>query len=196
MKSIAIEREFGSGGREIGILTAKLAGIPYYDGELLKKAARDQGVPVSMLEYYDEKRSGSLLYDLSSYVKQMQLHPGITVHQLFYGLQKTMRKLSKESPAVFIGRCATEILKEDPGALRVYIYSSSLDSRIRRTMDSEGCSEAAARQLIDKKDRQRRNYFKYWTQKDWDDRKNYDIELNTSVLTAEECANLLLSVCS
>ena len=104
MKSIAIEREFGSGGREIGILTAKLAGIPYYDGELLKKAARDQGVPVSMLEYYDEKRSGSLLYDLSSYVKQMQLHPGITVHQLFYGLQKTMRKLSKESPAVFIGR--------------------------------------------------------------------------------------------
>ena len=28
------------------------------------------------------------------------------------------------------------------------------------------------------------------------DRKNYDIELNTSVLTAEECANLLLSVCS
>ena len=73
MKSIAIEREFGSGGREIGILTAKLAGIPYYDGELLKKAARDQGVPVSMLEYYDEKRSGSLLYDLSSYVKQMQL---------------------------------------------------------------------------------------------------------------------------
>ena len=63
-------------------------------------------------------------------------------------------------------------------------------------MNSEGCSEAAARQLIDKKDRQRRNYFKYWTQKDWDDRKNYDIELNTSVLTTEECANLLLSVCS
>ena len=52
---ITIGREFGSGGREIGILTAKLAGIPYYDGELLKKAAKDQGVPVSMLEYYDEK---------------------------------------------------------------------------------------------------------------------------------------------
>lgn len=98
MKSIAIEREFGSGGREIGILTAKLAGIPYYDGELLKKAARDQGVPVSMLEYYDEKRSGSLLYDLSSYVKQMQLHPGITVHQLFYGLRRPCASFPRKAP--------------------------------------------------------------------------------------------------
>lgn len=34
MKSLAIEREFGSGGREIGMRVAELAGIPYYDGEL------------------------------------------------------------------------------------------------------------------------------------------------------------------
>lgn len=39
MKSLAIEREFGSGGREIGMRVAELAGIPYYDGELLIKAA-------------------------------------------------------------------------------------------------------------------------------------------------------------
>ena len=38
MKSLAIEREFGSGGREIGMRVAELAGRPYYDGELLIKA--------------------------------------------------------------------------------------------------------------------------------------------------------------
>ena len=43
MKSLAIEREFGSGGREIGIMVAQKAGIPYYDGELIKKAARLKG---------------------------------------------------------------------------------------------------------------------------------------------------------
>ena len=32
MKSVAIEREFGSGGRDIGIRIAKEAQIPYYDG--------------------------------------------------------------------------------------------------------------------------------------------------------------------
>lgn len=43
MKSLAIEREFGSGGREIGMRVAELAGIPYYDGELLIKAAESPG---------------------------------------------------------------------------------------------------------------------------------------------------------
>ena len=43
MKSLAIEREFGSGGREIGRLVAKLAGIPCYDGELLIKEAESRG---------------------------------------------------------------------------------------------------------------------------------------------------------
>ena len=40
MKSVAIEREFGSGGRDIGIRIAKEAQIPYYDGQLLIEAAK------------------------------------------------------------------------------------------------------------------------------------------------------------
>lgn len=54
MKSLAIEREFGSGGREIGMRVAELAGIPYYDGELLIKAAEAQGVSIELLKTYDE----------------------------------------------------------------------------------------------------------------------------------------------
>ena len=37
MKSLAIEREFGSGGREVGMKVAEAAGISYYDGNLLEK---------------------------------------------------------------------------------------------------------------------------------------------------------------
>lgn len=63
MKSLAIEREFGSGGREIGMRVAELAGIPYYDGELLIKAAEAQGVSIELLKTYDEQRTGSFLYE-------------------------------------------------------------------------------------------------------------------------------------
>ena len=56
MKSLAIEREFGSGGREIGMKVARMAGIPYYDSALMVKAAEAQGISVGMLEEYDEKR--------------------------------------------------------------------------------------------------------------------------------------------
>ena len=65
MRSIAIEREFGSGGREIGLLTAKLLGVPSYDGELLLDTAEHSGVDLALLRNFDERQAGSLLYDLA-----------------------------------------------------------------------------------------------------------------------------------
>mgnify|MGYP003166107385 CR=1 FL=1 len=41
---ITISREFGSGGREIGKKLADDLGIPFYDKELLKEAAKDSGI--------------------------------------------------------------------------------------------------------------------------------------------------------
>ena len=193
MKSLAIEREFGSGGREVGMKVAALAGIPYYDSALMVKAAEANGISVGMLEEYDEKRSGSFLYDLAAYTSYAQGGGKNSIYELFSGMQKTIEKLATEGPAVFIGRCSTEILKERSNVLRVFIYSSQMDKRIRRTVETEHVSEAEAKRLIDKKDKQRRNYFKFWTRKDWSDRGNYDLELNTSTLTTEECARILFS---
>ena len=50
MKSMAIEREFGSGGRDIGIRIAKEAQIPYYDGQLLIEAAKRYGIEIADLK--------------------------------------------------------------------------------------------------------------------------------------------------
>ncbi len=193
MRSLAIEREFGSGGREIGIMVAQKAGIPYYDSELIKKATEAQGVSAGMLEEFDEKYSGSFLHDFASYLNYSQ-GAANTVYDLFYGLQKTILRLAQESPAVFIGRCSTEILRNRPDVLRAYIYSSDLKRRLSRIVSTEGITQAEAQALMEKNDRQRKNYFKYWTKKEWADRRNYDIELNTSSLSSEECAGILLDI--
>lgn len=193
MRSLAIEREFGSGGREIGIMVAQKAGIPYYDSELIKKAAEAQGVSVGMLEEFDEKYSGSFLHDFAAYLNYSQ-GAANTVYDLFYGLQKTILRLAQESPAVFIGRCSTEILKDRSDVLRAYVYSSDLQKRLSRIVSTEGVTRSEAQALMEKKDRQRKNYFKYWTKKEWADRRNYDIELNTSSLSSEECAGILLDI--
>ena len=41
-KVITISREFGSGGREIGVCLAKKFGIPVYDKELIAHGGRGQ----------------------------------------------------------------------------------------------------------------------------------------------------------
>lgn len=49
---------------------------------------------------------------------------------------------------------------------------------------------------MQKKDRDRKNYFRFWTQKEWADKSNYDILLNTSGVSTEACAQMLLAAIS
>ena len=193
MKSLAIEREFGSGGREIGMRVAEAAGIPYYDGELIVKAAEAQGVSFDLLKEYDEQYSGKILYDIAMLANYNQnTAKQSNVYELLYGIQNTIEKLERKGPAVFIGRCSTEILRQNPLVIRAYIYSSDEEKKKKRLVKTENISETEVKKVMEKVDRQRRNYFKFWTQKDWSDRRNYDLELNTATFSMEECAEMLL----
>ena len=44
MNSITIARQYGSGGRAIGLAIAKRLNIPYYDKQLIALAAKQSGV--------------------------------------------------------------------------------------------------------------------------------------------------------
>ena len=192
MKSLAIEREFGSGGREVGMKVAEAAGISYYDGNVLVKVTDRYGESANILNTYDEKWTGSLLFNISMAAGYSQGNDQSKIYQMGYEVGETIQRLQRESPSVFIGRCATHILKDNPGVLRVFIYSSDEKKRIRRIVETENVSESEAKKMMDKRDKARRNYFRFWTQKDWADRGNYDMELNTSVLSTDECAKILL----
>ena len=196
MKTLAIEREFGSGGREIGMKVAEKAGIPYYDGNLLVEAANRYGISLGKLLDYDEKGSGSLMYNLAMAANYMQGADASEVYAIQYGVKETIRKLKENGPAIFIGRCATEILKTDSDVVRAYIYSSSEEKKISRIVEKEQISGERAKKLMEKKDRSRRNYFHFFTEKDWKDRNNYDIELNTGMISADDCSDILLYMIS
>ena len=191
-KSLAIEREFGSGGREIGKLVSDLAGIPYYDGNLMVKVAKEKGISLDLLKEYDEKNTGSILYNIALFASYNQGINQSKIYELYYEVQKAIKNLAKSGPAVFVGRCSTELLKDSGRAVSVYIYSSDTKKRIDRIMRTESVSESEAKKLMERKVRQRSDYFKYWTEKNWKDRGNYDMELNTSTLPPEECAQILL----
>lgn len=62
---ITISRQFGAGGRELGKKLAHQLNVPYYDKELLSKAAKDSGLTREFIEHYDEKHTSSLLYNLA-----------------------------------------------------------------------------------------------------------------------------------
>lgn len=192
MKTLTIEREFGSGGRMIGAKVAETANIPFYDANLMVEAAHNYGISLDLLKEYDEQKTGSLLYNIALLSNYSQNSAQSKSQGLFYGIQETIKKLHAEGPAVFVGRCSTDILYEDSDAVSVYIYSSDRDKKIKQISEYGNISEADAGRLLEKRDKQRRDYFKFWTGKEWAERKNYDIELNTARIATEECVNILL----
>ena len=63
---VAIGRQYGSGGREIGELLSRLMGVPFFDRELIALAAERSGVSRDVYAHIDETATNSLIYALST----------------------------------------------------------------------------------------------------------------------------------
>ena len=129
---ITIGRQFGSGGREIGIRLAKALNVPFYDKELLRKAAEKSGLCEKIFENFDE-RPKSLLYSIAmdSYLFSL---PGAGAsdsleQKVYLATYDAIRHVADEGPCVLIGRCADYarqlILKTDKRRASYYEYYSS-----------------------------------------------------------------------
>ena len=115
------------------------------------------------------------------------------INEIFYGMKETIKNLHAEGPAVFIGRCSTEILKSCEDVVTVFVRCSDKEKRVQRIFDKENVDTMQkARRLMDRKDWGREKYFKFWTKKDWKDEKNYDLVLDTAKFSLEECSEILL----
>ena len=62
---ITIARQYGSGGREIGLRVGEMLGVEAYGRELINMAAQKSGYSEDVLNLADEKHPSSLLYTLA-----------------------------------------------------------------------------------------------------------------------------------
>ena len=112
----------------------------------------------------------------------------------FAAMSELIQELAKLNPCIFLGRCAGHVLKSaGVPYLRVFIYASDMNERIRRVREVDGVEENRIEAAIRKKDNQRRNYNKFFTQETWGDRQNYDLMINTSTMGYEGAAKLILA---
>ena len=178
---ITIGRQFGSGGKEIGIRVAKELGIPFYDKELLQEAAKKSGLCQKIFENFDE-RPKSLLYAIA-----MDAYPlgfsGATgeslEQQVHLAIFKTIRNIAAEGPCVIIGRCADYALADYPNVVSVFITANE-DVKIRTLMERHKISESQAKDVMIKTDKKRASYYNYYSSKRWGDSKSYDLCMNSS----------------
>ena len=192
LRTITIERQYASGGREIGKRLSEKLGIPFYDGQLLMLAAEKYGLNPEEVKANDEKVNRSLLYSVAAAVENFRGNDrGMLPYRIYQAQAETIRRLSMEGPCIFIGRCAGEILKEKRRSLNVFIYASSMAERRERANQIDNIPRTDADSYIHMKDKQRRDYYKMYAEKEWGDPLNYDLCMNSSALGYDRCVELI-----
>lgn len=180
---ITIGRQFGSGGKEIGIRVAKELGIPFYDMELLQEAAKKSGLSEKIFESFDE-RPKSLLYSIAMDAYMFAM-PGSAAdsleQQVYLATFDTIRHLAEQGPCVIIGRCADYALADNPNLLSLFIYAP-MDVRVERVAKRQKLTPDKARQLIIKTDKRRASYYEYYSSQKWGAVESYDFCLNSGYL--------------
>lgn len=181
---ITIGRQFGSGGKEIGIRVAKELGIPFYDKELLREAARKSGLCEKIVENFDE-RPKSLLYSIAMDSYMFAL-PGSGVgdsleQQVYLATFNTIRHIAEQGPCVMIGRCADYALAENPNHLSLFIHAP-MAVRVERVAKRQNIPPEKAKALIVKTDKRRASYYEYYSSQKWGAVDSYDFCLNSSYL--------------
>ena len=183
---ITIARQYGSGGHDVGKKLAEELKIPFYDKELLERAAKDSGFCQEIFENYDEKPTNSFLYSLvmdtysmgysSAAFAEMPLN-----HKIFLAQFNAIKDIAKEGPCVIVGRCADYALADFPNVVNVYLYADMKD-RIARIARRHDLTDAKAKDMIQKTDKSRASYYNYYTNKKWGEATGYDLCLNTGTL--------------
>ena len=198
--AITVARQYGSGGREIGIRVAELLGIKAYDKELITMAAQKSGVSSEVLGDADEKATSSLLYTLalgSSFYTSASTHVNVPINdQLFLVQSEIIRDIAAQENCVIVGRCSDYVLRAHENKLRVFIYAP-MPERCARLAERnpEKCkTEKDARDLATRTDKRRINYYNYYTGKKWGAMENYDVMIDSSLFGVEGTAQMIADI--
>ena len=195
---ITIGREYGSGGREIGRLVAAKLDVPFYDKEILTRAAQESGLCKEIFERHDEKASmsGMLTGSTSPVMHMGTATVGLQMplnQRVFLAQFDAINRIASEGPCVIVGRCADYILetagKED--LVKIFVYAD-IPTCVRRTQETDGITDTKeALNKLNKITKQRKSYHKYFTGKEWEDVTNYDLPINASKLELDQVVELI-----
>ncbi len=194
---IAIGRQYGSGGREIGELLSDMMGIPFFDRELVAIAAEKSGVSKDVYSHIDETATNSLLYALSTGAYTLSSHfttvSDLPLNDKLYIIQTNLIKdiVNENGSCVIVGRCADYILKDDPRCVSIFIHAP-LKTRVKRIMEKEQLNAVAAESRIIKTDKKRANYYNFYTNREWGNIDNYELCINSAALGKQKTAELIL----
>ena len=186
---ITISRQYGSGGRELAQKVAEKLNIKLYDRQIIHLAAAQIGI---------NDLSEENLRELENNVSPLSLgfipffnfgnHNRDLNNEVFINEAKAIRQLADDGDCVILGRCADFILADLPNHYSFFVCADD-NYRIKRGLE---VYDGKTLKELNEEDKKRANYYKHYTNQKWGDPENHDMIINTSKMTLDEAANVIV----
>lgn len=192
---VTISRQYGSGGRDVGMALAKRLNIPYYDKELLYIAAEKSNIHPEIAEDADEnvKKGFFGIMSSSPYLAETGISSvgELPINDRLYIVQSNLVKdLAEQGSCVIVGRCADYILADNPNLVNVFVHAHE-EQRIQKIMLETGLtSQKEAKKLMEKTDKRRATYYNYYSNNKWGRADNYHLSIDSKI-GVDGCADLI-----
>jgi cytidylate kinase len=195
-KVITISRQYGSGGREIGAKLAQKLGIPFYDDELIARAAKESGFAEAAFDNVEKRATNSFLYSIAmgmnAYGNQDIGFTHLSLDdQLYLAQTNIIRKVAQEGPCVIVGRCADYILREQENTVNIFIWAG-MQARKERVIRLYNVAKNKAEDELIKADKRRANYYNYHANEKWGKAENYHLSLRSDYIGIDHAVESII----
>jgi cytidylate kinase len=200
VRVVAISREHGAGGEQVGALVAEQLGFRYVDDEIVAQAAaRGQ---ISHAEVADTEKRRSLALRLIEQIGRAST-PAYSApmaanqadRELYQDLiREVVVETASQGSAVIVAHAASIALADRDDVLRVLVVAPP-KVRAERIAAEGGVDPDEAGKIVRSSDADRRSYFKRFYGIS-EEPTNYDLVLNTGGLSFERAAGLVASAAS
>ncbi|MBQ6729137.1 MAG: cytidylate kinase-like family protein [Bacteroidales bacterium] len=196
---IAINREFGSGGREIAYKLGELLNVNVYDKAILDTLTTKFNLTVEEMQRIKASKPNwwnefCRFYQQFGAAGQGGYTPQegreVTSQQIYLAETQILRDLASQESCVIIGRSGFHIFRNHPYAMRIF-FIADRKARVKRVMEKFALDEDAASMRIDKIDEARDTYTQTVAGVSRYDARNYDFVFNVTQFPTDLVAQFL-----
>ena len=184
---IAIGREFGSGGHEIARRLAKHYGLLLLDKQSLSAEMKKENLLDIEVSLTSASAAFSPMYSNTPTFANLALQQALFEQEFAF----IRDKADKGSSFVVVGRCADDILSDNPNCVRIFVLADQ-EFKLGRVMQAYSLNDRAAANRMRYEDKTRKTYHNYFCKYKWGDSRGYDLCINSGKLGLDKTVSVLI----
>ena len=199
---ITIGGGLGCGAKDIAMKLAEELGYTFVNDDLAKKAMEDSGydISASTAEYFDDVTGSGSISDMKGLsalsgnfgpIASTLSYETIPLDQkLAMAQRKVANDFADKDNCVLLGRCADYYLRDRKNVFKVFVINEE-ENCVARIKKDFSIDETAARKMVKKADKRRRDYYAFFTGEKWGDPENHDIVISAASLGIDGCVKII-----